>query len=106
MSTTARRLLIGLVVVAGIAAQLVITAAAWERLTYEELAESIRNPWWIAQGEIYDGISSNVVFYKLNDLYYAARGFHMFAAKELRFVLAPAAGARPPRHCCSFCCCR
>jgi hypothetical protein len=72
----------------GIAAQLAFTIALWDRLSFEEIAESIRNPYWVSNGEIYDGISSNVVYYKALDLYYRVSGFHLLAAKEFRLILS------------------
>lgn len=77
-----------LICVTGFAAQCLMTAALWDRLTFEEIAESIRNPYWVANRDLYDGISSNVIYYKALDLYYRISGFHLFAAKEFRLVLS------------------
>lgn len=76
------------VIVFALAAQAIFSSSLGERLTFEEMAESIRNPYWISQGQIYDGISSNVVYYKLLDLWYNERGFHLHAAREFRFFLS------------------
>ncbi|NDV62331.1 hypothetical protein G0Q06_07715 [Puniceicoccales bacterium CK1056] len=79
---------ISLIGLTGFAAQCVFSFALWERLTFEEIAESIRNPYWISGGDIFDGISSNIVYYKALDLYYRVGGFHLFAAKEFRLILS------------------
>ena len=79
---------LSLICLAGFAAQWILTWTLFDRLTFEELAESIRNPYWIANRDLYDGISSNVVYYKLLDFYYHFTGFHLFAAKELRLLLS------------------
>lgn len=78
----------GVIGLLGFTAQFVFSLAVWDRLTFEEIAESIRNPYWISHAEIYDGISSNVVFYKSLDLYYRVAGFNLFAAKEFRLILS------------------
>ena len=39
--------------------------AAWDRLFYEDLAESIRNVYWLEHQEIYDGVSSNIGWYAI-----------------------------------------
>ena len=72
----------------GFGAQCILTYVLFDRLTFEELAESIRNPYWVANSDLYDGISSNVVYYKVLDIYYRLTGFHLFAAKEFRLLLS------------------
>src|SRR4029079_6953107 len=43
-----------------VAAQGAYTMAGLDRLWYEELAEGIRNPFWLDHRLVYDGVSSNV----------------------------------------------
>src|SRR4051812_46417109 len=43
-----------------VAAQAIVTHHSLSRIWYEELAESVRNVYWLADHRIYDGMSSNV----------------------------------------------
>jgi hypothetical protein len=61
--------------------------AAWDRLFYEEIAESIRNVYWLEQKEIYDGVSSNIGWYGLLLFVYKTFGFSLHIAKIVRLVL-------------------
>ena len=54
---------------------------------YEELAESVRNPFWIAHHLVYDGVSSNVAWYALIAAGYRAFGFSFVLAKAVRVGL-------------------
>ena len=61
--------------------------AAWDRLFYEEIAESIRNVYWLEQKEIYDGVSSNIGWYGLLLFVYKTFGFSLHIAKIARLAL-------------------
>ncbi|NCN82824.1 MAG: hypothetical protein GW947_02545 [Candidatus Pacebacteria bacterium] len=56
-------------------------------ITHEELAESIRNVWWLQNHGIYDGISSNVGWYTTVQLWYNLFGFSLFMGKAIRLAL-------------------
>ncbi|OGJ15996.1 MAG: hypothetical protein A2632_01450 [Candidatus Pacebacteria bacterium RIFCSPHIGHO2_01_FULL_46_16] len=56
-------------------------------ISHEELAESVRNVWWLHNRTIYDGISSNVGWYALVQLAYEVFGFSLFTGKILRLIL-------------------
>lgn len=58
-----------------------------EQIRYEELAESVRNVWWLQQRTIYDGISSNVGLYAPLLAIYNIFGFSLFTAKVFRLGL-------------------
>lgn len=88
MTTRARAdTLYWLLVVILFAAQAVYTIAGLERLWYEELAEGIRNPFWLDHREVYDGTSSNVAWYGLVLLVNKAFGFTPYAAKYVHLAL-------------------
>ncbi len=53
----------------------------------EEVAESIRNVYWLDQGSIYDGVSSNIGWYGSLLLVYKTFGFTLFTAKFFRLLL-------------------
>ncbi len=61
---------------------------ATHQIRYEELAESIRNVFWLNQRLVYDGISSNVGWYGTLLVVYKIFGFTMASAKWVRLVLA------------------
>ena len=69
------------------AAQAAYTIGGLERLGYEELAEGIRNPFWLDHRLVYDGVSSNVAWYGLVLLVDKAFGFSPYAAKYVRLAL-------------------
>ena len=69
------------------ALQLVYTTNSTNQIRYEELAESVRNVWWLQNGTIYDGVSSNVGWYGTLLLVYKFFGFSIFTAKYFRLVL-------------------
>ena len=69
------------------AAQAAYTFVGLDRLLYEEIAEGIRNPFWLDHRLIYDGVSSNVGWYGLVLIVYKAFGFSAHAAKHLRLAL-------------------
>lgn len=68
--------------------QLVFTLHSRSQLRYEELAESVRNVFWLEHHTIYDGISSNVGWYGALLLVYKIFGFSLHAAKVVRFALS------------------
>ena len=74
--------------VVAVGAQIVLTRASTSRIWYEELAESVRNVYWLADRAVYDGMSSNVGWYGLLLLVYRTTGFSLHAAKIVRLVLA------------------
>jgi hypothetical protein len=67
--------------------QAAYTWAGLERLWYEELAEGIRNPFWLDHRFVYDGASTNVAWYGLVLLADKAFGFSPYAAKYVRLAL-------------------
>ncbi len=67
--------------------QLVYILASNNQIRTEELAESIRNVFWLDQGLIYDGVSSNVGYYGLLLIVYKLFGFSIHAAKYVRLVI-------------------
>ena len=67
--------------------QIVFTVYSAHQLRYEEFAESIRNVWWLAFRQIYDGASSNIGWYGTLLLLYQSFGFSLFAAKAFRLAL-------------------
>ena len=79
------------ILVGGVLALVAIQAywsfTAAHQIRMEELAESVRNVYWLEHGRIYDGISSNVGWYATEMLTYRLFGFGIFAAKGLRLVL-------------------
>ena len=54
------------------------------QIRQEELAEAIRNVYWLEHGYIYDGISSNVGWYATLLFFYHTVGFSLFAGRLLR----------------------
>lgn len=74
-------------VIALVAAQYLFTRAALPRMAYEELAESVRNPYWISQQHMYNRWSSNVGWYGLLAVVYHAIGFDIYLAKWVRLAL-------------------
>lgn len=69
------------------AAQAAYTLAGLDRLLYEEIAEGIRNPFWLDHRLTYDGVSSNVGWYGFVLVVYKAFGFSAYAAKYVRLAL-------------------
>lgn len=68
--------------------QLIFTLNSTSQIRYEELAESIRNPYWLLHKTIYDGVSSNVGWYGILLIVYNFLGFSFNSAKFVRFFLA------------------
>ena len=67
--------------------QAAYTWVGLERLWYEELAEGIRNPFWLDHRFVYDGASTNVAWYGLVLLADKVFGFSPYAGKYVRLVL-------------------
>ena len=63
-------------------------AAGLHEIRYEELAESVRNVYWLNQRLVYDGISSNVGWYGLLLVVYKIFGFSIGMAKHVRLGLS------------------
>lgn len=68
-------------------AQLVYTLASVHQIRLEELSESVRNPFWFAHREIFDGVSSNIGWYFQLLLLYQVFGFSLHLAKWFRVGL-------------------
>lgn len=64
-----------------------ISVAAMHQIRYEELAESVRNVFWLDHRQVYDGISSNVGWYGTLLLVYKIFGFSLVAAKWVKLAL-------------------
>jgi hypothetical protein len=69
-------------------AQLFFTVNSLGQLRYEEVAESIRNVFWLQKSFIYDGVSSNVGWYGLLLIVYNIFGFSVNIAKIVRLFLS------------------
>jgi hypothetical protein len=81
------RLGVGLVWLLLLLLQAAATYAARDRFGYEELAESVRNPFWLEHRTIYDGRSSNVGWYGLLLALYKLCGFSLALCKWMRLGL-------------------
>lgn len=68
-------------------AQVIFTLNSLNQIRYEELAEAVRNPFWLQNRFIYDGISSNIGWYSLLTAVYNLFGFHLFTGKIIRLIL-------------------
>ena len=68
-------------------AQIVFTFKSTNKIRLEELAESVRNVFWLQKRTIYDGISSNVGWYGTLLVLYNIFGFWLFEAKHYRLVI-------------------
>jgi hypothetical protein len=69
------------------ALQLIYILAAQGHIRDEELAESVRNVFWLDHRLVYDGVSSNVGYYGLLLIVYKLFGFSLHAAKYVRLAL-------------------
>lgn len=67
--------------------QLIFTSNSFNQIRYEELAESIRNVWWLQNHTIYDGISSNIGWYGTILLLYDFFGFSLNSVKIYRLII-------------------
>jgi len=68
--------------------QAVFTLRSMPQLRYEELAESVRNVYWLEQRTIYDGFSSNIGWYGTILVIYRLFGFWLYGAKFVRLALS------------------
>lgn len=71
-----------------ILSQYIFTVNSFSQIRYEELAESVRNVFWLQQHTLYDGVSSNIGWYGTMLVIYNVLGFSLNAAKYYRFILA------------------
>jgi hypothetical protein len=69
------------------AAQAAYMFAGFERLWYEELAEGMRNPFWLDHRAVYDGASTNISWYAMVLVTCKAFGFSPYAGKYVRLAL-------------------
>ncbi len=67
--------------------QLIFTLNSQTQIRYEELAESVRNPFWLEYGMVYDGVSSNLSWYGSLLMIYKLFGFHLYAAQFFKLAL-------------------
>ena len=68
--------------------QFTLTKNSLFQIRYEELGESIRNVYWLANGRVYDSISTDVGWFVQLLVVYKIFGFSLFAAKWYRLGLA------------------
>jgi hypothetical protein len=67
--------------------QILFTFNSMNQIRYEELAESVRNVFWLQNGLVYDGVSSNIGWYGTLLVIYHLFGFSLFTAKIFRLAL-------------------
>lgn len=67
--------------------QALYTFNSMNQIRYEELAESVRNVFWLQNRTIYDGVSSNAGWYGTLLLVYNFFGFDLYTAKYFRLLL-------------------
>lgn len=67
--------------------QFIFIRASYGQIRYEELAESVRNVFWLENRVIYDGISSNIGWYGTLMFLYRLFGFSLHLTKYYRFAL-------------------
>lgn len=67
--------------------QFLYTQNSLTQIRYEELAESVRNVFWLQNRTIYDGVSSNIGWYGTLLILYNFLGFGLNSAKYLRLFL-------------------
>lgn len=67
--------------------QLLYTLHSNNQIRYEELAESVRNVYWLQQKTIYDGVSSNVGWYGTILFIYKIFGFSLNASRYYRLII-------------------
>lgn len=68
-------------------AQLWVTWRLGDRIAYEEIAESVRDPYWLGRGALYDRGSPNVAWYAAMLGLYKTFGFHLHLARVFRLIL-------------------
>ena len=68
--------------------QALYTFNSLNQIRYEELAESVRNVYWLEFRTLYDGQSTNVGWYGLALVFYKLFGFSLFLGKFVRLGLS------------------
>lgn len=69
-------------------AQIIFTQNSNSQIRYEELADSVRNVFWLEQHKIYDGVSNGVGWYSTMLIVNNFFGFSLFSAKYFRLFLS------------------
>jgi len=69
-------------------AQLVYTLNSNTQIRYEELADSVRNVFWLSGHQVYDGVSNGVGWYSTLLIVYNLFGFDLFTAKFVRLAIS------------------
>jgi hypothetical protein len=69
------------------AVEMILISLEAHQVRYEELAESIRNPYWFSQRMLYDGVSSNIGWYGLLHYTYSIVGFSLLSGRTVKAVL-------------------
>jgi drug/metabolite transporter superfamily protein YnfA len=64
-----------------------VSATSMHEIRYEELAESVRNVFWLSHRLVYDGASSNIGWYGVLLIVYKLFGFSLNSAKFVRLGL-------------------
>jgi hypothetical protein len=72
---------------ASIIMQYVMTRAGAGHIRPEELSESVRGPYWLVHGRIFQGLSSHIGWYAPLILWYKIFGFTLRGAADYRFVV-------------------
>jgi hypothetical protein len=67
--------------------QYLVTVTSMHEIRLEELAESVRNVFWLSDRLVYDGASSNVGWNGMLLIIYKLFGFSLFAAKFVKLGL-------------------
>lgn len=67
--------------------QLLYIGNSTHQIRYEELADSVRNIYWLDQRTIYDGVSSSVGWYTILLTFYKIFGFSLFTAKYIKLII-------------------
>lgn len=66
--------------------QIILTLNSFNQLRYEEVANSVRNPYWLTHRTVYGGASSNVGWDGFLTIVYSIFGFSLFAGKYIRVI--------------------
>lgn len=67
--------------------QLLYIGSSTYQIRYEELADSVRNVYWLDQRTVYDGVSSSVGWYAILLTFYKIFGFSLFTAKYVKLII-------------------
>lgn len=68
--------------------QLIFTLNSQNQIRYEELANSVRNVFWLEHHKVYNGVSGGVGWYAILLTIYNLFGFSLFTAKYVRLFLS------------------